>query len=142
MSIYATLWTLKFPKYGDDPFDCDWVKVIAQGVPAHIGSPTPECGYKDGDPYAVFLPPPLLTDENGDHKYLRAVVIVTEGTPKGTARSGQEYVNPLLVLTGEVYAPMTFDALQKLIYQALNDDTPAVPYKFADVNRNKTPVND
>ena len=52
MSIYATLWTLKFPKEGDACFGCDWIKVTAQAVPAHIGSPTPGCGYEDGDPYS------------------------------------------------------------------------------------------
>jgi hypothetical protein len=41
MSIYATLWTLKFPKDGDDFAGCDWIEVIAQGVPPHIGSPSP-----------------------------------------------------------------------------------------------------
>lgn len=42
MSIYATLWRLKFPSAGDDHTGCAWVEVIAQGVPSHIGSPTPE----------------------------------------------------------------------------------------------------
>jgi hypothetical protein len=46
VSIYATLWSLKFPKDGDDYFGRDWVEIIAQGVPAHIGSPTPGCGYE------------------------------------------------------------------------------------------------
>jgi hypothetical protein len=27
MSIYATLWRLKFPRYGDDHTGCDWVEV-------------------------------------------------------------------------------------------------------------------
>ena len=119
MSIYATLWTLKFPRYSDRHIDCDWVKVPAQGVPAHIGSPTPGYGYEDGDPYAEFLPPPLETDENGEHEYMRAVVIVTEDTPKGTARCPQEYVDPLLILTGEAYAKETFDVLYWRICDAL-----------------------
>ena len=108
MSIYATLWRLKFPRDGDDYLGCEWITVIAQGVPPHIGSPTPGCGYEDGDPYATFLPPPVHTDEDGESAYMRAVVFVTEGTPKGTTRSPQEYQHPLLVLTGEVYAHMTF----------------------------------
>lgn len=33
MSIYATLWTLKFPARGDDHTGCDWVKIAAQSVP-------------------------------------------------------------------------------------------------------------
>lgn len=62
MSIYATLWKLKFPKEGDEYLGCDWIEVTAQGVPPHIGTPTPGQGYEDGDPYADFLPPPVETD--------------------------------------------------------------------------------
>jgi hypothetical protein len=124
MSIYATLWRLKFPSDGDDYLGCDWVEVIAQGVPAHIGSPTPGCGYEDGDPYAEFLPPALHTDENGEHEYLRAVVFVKAGTPKGTARSGQEYSSTLLVCTGEEYAAMTFQTLYERICEALRGGRP------------------
>jgi hypothetical protein len=93
MSIYATLWKLKFPRDGDDYLGCEWITVIAQGVPPHIGSPTPGCVYEAGDPYAAFLPPPVPTDEDGDHEHMRAVVLVTEDTPKGTERSPQEYVS-------------------------------------------------
>ena len=124
MSIYATLWTLKFPAGGDYSFGCDWTEIIAQGVPPHIGSPTPGCGYESGDPFAEFLPPALATDENGDHDYMRAVVIVKAGTPKGTARSGQEYTSPLLVLTGEEYATLSFEALHERICSALRGDRP------------------
>ena len=92
MSIYATLWQLKFPKDGNDYLGGEWITVTAQGVPAHIGSPTPGCGYEDGDPYATFLPPPLRTDEDGEAKYMRAVIFVTENTTKGTTRSPQEYL--------------------------------------------------
>lgn len=124
MSIYATLWSLKFPRDGDDYFGCEWTEVIAQGVPAHIGSPTPGCGYEDGDPCAEFLPPALPTDENGEHEFMRAVVIVKEGTPKGTARSGQEYTSPLLLLTGEEYAALSFQALYERICEALRGGRP------------------
>jgi len=41
MSIYATLWTLQFPKEGNPQFECEWIKVRGQAVPAHVGSPTP-----------------------------------------------------------------------------------------------------
>jgi hypothetical protein len=54
MSIYATLWKLKFPKDGDDFIGCDWIEVTAQGVPPPIGSPSPGSGYESGDPYAAF----------------------------------------------------------------------------------------
>ena len=126
MSVYATLWKLKFPKDGDDYPGCEWVAVTAQGVPPHIGSPSPGSGYEDGDPFASFLPPPAHTDEDGDSKYMRAVVFVTERTPKGTPRSPQEYVNPLLVITGEVYSGMTFETLYERICQALRGTKPTV----------------
>lgn len=130
MSIYATLWTLKFPRDGDNYLGCEWIAVMAQGVPPHIGSPTPGCGYEDGDPYAAFLPPPVHTDANGDYPYMRAVVFVTEGTPKETARSPQEYVSPLLVLTGEAYATITFDDLYTQICKALRGDRPQVVAQY------------
>jgi hypothetical protein len=124
MSIYATLWQLKFPESGDNYPGCEWITVIAQGVPPHIGSPTPGCGYEDGDPYGAFLPPPVLTNEDGEADYMRAVVFVTEGTPKGTERSPQEYVQPLLVLTGEAYGRMTFEVLHTQLCDALRGDGP------------------
>ena len=40
MSIYTTLWQLRFPRTGDACEGCEWVDVFAQGVPAHIGTPT------------------------------------------------------------------------------------------------------
>jgi hypothetical protein len=130
MSIYATLWQLKFPKYGDDHIGSEWIDVIAQSVPPHIGSPTRGCGYENGDPYGEFLPPPVITDANGESNYRRAVVFVTTGTPKGTARSPQEYVHPLFVLTGEEYASITFDALYTRICNALRGDKPRVLAEF------------
>jgi hypothetical protein len=119
MSIYATLWTLKFPKEGDEHRGCGWIEVRAQAVPAHVGSPTPGCGYENGDPYAAFLSPAVVTDAEGNATYHRAVLIVTEYSIKGTGRSGQEYVSPLLLLTGEEYARMTFEELHERICEAL-----------------------
>jgi hypothetical protein len=124
MSIYATLWTLKFPHQGRAHLDCDWVRVRAQGVPSHIGSPTPGVGYEDGDPYSAFLPPPLETNKHGEHEFMRAVVFVTEQTSKGTERSPQEYVDPLLVRTGEAYARLTFEELHRHLCDALRDYEP------------------
>lgn len=66
MSIYATLWKLKFPKDGDDYPGCEWITVTAQGVPAHLGSPTAAGVPASRDPYAAFLPPPVLTNEAGE----------------------------------------------------------------------------
>jgi hypothetical protein len=60
------------------------------------------------------------------YEYMRAVVFVTENTPKGTERSPQEYVSPLLMLTGEAYAHMTFDTLYTQICHALRGDKPRV----------------
>ena len=78
----------------------------------------------------MFLPPPVHTDEDGESAYMRAVVFVTEHTPKGTARSPQEYVHPLLVLTGEEYAHMTFDHLYTRICNALRGDKPRVVAQY------------
>ena len=92
MSIYATLWALKFPKFGEYHYACEWTEVIAQGVPPHIGSPTPGFGYERGDPFVDFLPPAVEVSPEGEAEYMRAVVFVTEHTRKGTPRSGQEHV--------------------------------------------------
>ena len=126
MSIYATLWTLKFPRNGDDFHGCDWIEVTAQGVPPHIGSPTPGAGYESGDPFGAFLPPPVTVDADGDAPHMRAVVFVTESTQKGTERSGQEYQSPLLVLTGREYDEITFRDLHARICAALRGNRPPV----------------
>ena len=83
MSIYATLWWLKFPRCGDDYVGCEWIRVTAQGVPAHVGTPTLGFGYEDGDPYAEFLPPAVEVNAEGDSEFMRAVVF--EGTATGLA---------------------------------------------------------
>ena len=130
MSIYATLWRLKFPRYGNDHTGCEWVGVLAQGVPAHVGTPTPGFGYEAGDPYAAFLPPPVEVDAEDDGRALRAVVIVTEGTPKGTHRSGQEYRDPLLVLSGDEYGAISFGRLHERICNVLRGDRPRCVAEF------------
>jgi hypothetical protein len=126
MSIYATLWSLQFPRYGDDYIGCEWIRVTAQGVPAHIGTPTPGFGYEQGDPYGEFLPPPVEVNADGDSEIMRAVVIVTEETRKGTARSPQEYVNPLLVLSGQDYESISFIELHNKICDSLRGIGPRV----------------
>jgi hypothetical protein len=126
MSIYATLWWLKFPRYGDDYIGCEWIRVTAQGVPAHIGTPTRGLGYEDGDPYGKFLPPALEVNAQGDSEFMRAVVFVTEETQKGTTRSPQEYENPLLVLSGQEYASIPFVELHTRICDALRGKGPKV----------------
>src|SRR5206468_8344166 len=83
----ATLWRLQFPRYGDDHTACEWVEVVAQGVPGHIGTPSPGHGYESGDPFADFLPPPIVLAPDDQAERLRAVVFVRDGTPK----DGQRY---------------------------------------------------
>ena len=136
MSIYATLWSLKFPQFGDCHTTCEWIEVIAQGVPPHVGSPTPGLGYESGDPYVEFLPPAVITSENGEAEYMRAVVIITEDTTKGTARSGQEYVNPLLTLSGPEYANLPFHELYDRICDALRGNRPAVSLEVLSADGN------
>ena len=119
MSIYATHWILKFPALGDEYPGCEWIEVWGQGVPAHIGTPTPGHGYESGDPYAAFLPPAVpVVDE--DNPGLRAMVIVKADTPK----VGQEYICPLLVLTGAEYLEMPFEVLHDRICDALRGNRP------------------
>lgn len=119
MSIYATLWTLRFPAGVEAFGEGDWVEVWAQAVPAHVGSPSPGQGYEHGDPYAAFLPPAIETDAHGGAPHPRAVVFVVAGSAKGTPRSAQEYVDPLLVLTGRAYAEMSFEALHRMLLEAV-----------------------
>lgn len=126
MSIYATLWSLKFPREGGDYIGCEWVEVIAQGVPAHVGSPTRGSGYETRDPFASFLPPAIETDDKGNSPYMRAVVFVTRPSTKGTERSPQEYVNPVLVLTGQEYSRITFEELHRRLCDALRGNRPPV----------------
>lgn len=130
VSIYATLWRLKFPRYGDDHTGCEWVVVMAQGVPAHVGTPTSGFGYEAGDPYADFLPPAIDMPEADEGRAMRAVVFVVAGTPKGTARSGQEYVNPLLVLSGREYDAIAFAELHERICNALRGARPRCVGEF------------
>ena len=119
MSIYATLWAVKFPRFGEFHSGCEWVTVLAQAVPAHIGS-------EGSDAYGSFLPP--ILESIADN--VRAVVFVTIGAEKGTDRSAQEYVAPLLVLPGSGYASMPFAALHTRLCDALRGERPPL---FAEV---------
>jgi hypothetical protein len=123
MSIYATLWILKFPAHGDAYGGCEWETVLAQGVPGHIGTPSNGYGYEDGDPYRSFLPPPIaVSDDDEDRMPLRAVVIFRESTEK----VGQEYIGPLLVLSGAEYAAMPFEVLHDRVCDVLRGNHPHV----------------
>ena len=131
MSIYATQWVLKFPSLGDFYFECEWVNVLGQGVPAHIGTPTPGHGYETGDPYASFLPPAIPVVEDEDR--LRAIVVVRENEEK----IGQEYVHPLLVLSGDEYAAMPFQAVHDRIRDALRGNQPRLIAEAIDGGRRR-----
>jgi len=124
MSIYATLWHLQFPRHGDSHLGCEWVDIFAQGVPAHIGTPTPGYGYESGDPFASFLPPALRIEGAVTEDHMRAVVFVDGISTKGTVRSGQEYESPLLILTGAEYAAMPFQELHDRLCTALRGTRP------------------
>ena len=73
----------------------------------------------------------METDAEGQADYNRAVVFVTEETRKGTARHGQRYVDPLLVLTGEEYAKMPFQTLLDKLTEAVRTG-PRVVAEFLD----------
>jgi hypothetical protein len=100
------------------------VNVFAQGVPAHIGTPTPGYGYEAGDPYDAFLPPPRRIGVDGSEDGLRAVVFVAGDTKKGTSRGAQEYESPLLVLTGAEYEVIRFQDLHDQLCDALRGGRP------------------
>lgn len=68
----------------------------------------------------------MEVNPEGDSEFMRAVVIVTEETRKGTARSPQEYANPLLVLSGQEYASISFVELHTRICDALRGAGPRV----------------
>lgn len=120
MSIYATHWILKFPRHGDAHTGCEWVEVIGQGVPAHIGTPSQGYGYQSGDPYAEFLPPAVRVSDEDDGAGLRAMVVIQDGTDK----IGQEYIRPLVVLSGEEYVTIPFAKLHERICDALRGTSP------------------
>ncbi len=110
MSIYATLAEIGIKRFGDQQF----VVIFIQAVPSHIDYIGP-----DWD----FLPPPV--DPEGDTP--RAVFFVEPGDEKGTPRCGQEYVKPLLMLTGVEYEKISFTELLKKLEESLERRYGAVP---------------
>ena len=120
MSIYATQWILKFPEHGDAHSRCEWVTILGQGVPDHVGTPTFGHGYESGDLYSDFLPPAVPVGDDAEGTSLRAIVIVREQTEK----MGQQYVDPLLTLSGAEYAAMSFQQLHDRICDALRGSRP------------------
>ena len=103
MSIYATIGEIGIRRFGDQSM----IDIMIQAVPAHIEYLGPEWD---------FLPPPV--DPNGETN--RAVVFVERGTTKGTDRCGQEYLRPLLMLSGSEYQKIGFAALLNRLEEALD----------------------
>lgn len=103
MSIYATIGQLGLKRFDSD----NYVEIFIQAVPPHI---------VDVGPQWDFLPPPV--DPDG-HRY-RAVFFIERGEPKGTARSHQEYLRPLLKLTGQEYHDIRFVELEMRLEDALD----------------------
>ena len=106
MSIYATLAEIAVRQFGDD----DFTEIVIQGVPSHIDYTGP--GWD-------FLPPPIDVDPEG--MAMRAVVIVKGSTPKGTPRCAQEYVDPLIILSGREWEQIRFIDLLERIEAALDE---------------------
>jgi hypothetical protein len=103
MSIYATIGEIGIRRFGDEAM----IEIMIQAVPAHI-----DYAGSQWD----FLPAPV--DPNGQTN--RAVFFVERGTTKGTERCGQEYVKPLLMLTGSEYQKIGFSELLDRLEEALD----------------------
>lgn len=103
MSIYATLGEIGIRRFGDE----NMIEIRIQAVPPHIDYTGPAWD---------FLPPPV--DPDGQTN--RAVLFVERGTPKGTERCGQEYLRPLLTLTGHEYETIPFADLLNRLEEALD----------------------
>jgi hypothetical protein len=103
MSIYATQAHFGIKRFGDKEI----IEILIQGVPPHIDYVGPQWD---------FLPPPV--DPEGST--MRAVVFVEPGDDKGTDRCGQEYVKPLLMLTGKEYEEFRFADLIARLEEALD----------------------
>jgi hypothetical protein len=112
MSICATQWSLKFPRFGDDHTGCAWDLILAQGVPDHVGA---AAARGDADLYSEFLPAIEFAAAG-----LRAMVVIRAGAPK----AGQRYIDPLLVLSGREYEAISFKALHARVCDALRDGHP------------------
>lgn len=117
MSIYCTFWTLQFDISDGSAQTSEWVEVWAQGVLGHVGRGE---GYEDGDPYSSFLPSHGWLAPSDETFGCRAVVFVLRDEPKGTAGvAGQQYENPLLVLTGLEYRSISFEVLHAQLVDSL-----------------------
>jgi hypothetical protein len=103
MSIYATIAEIGIKRFGDKEF----VDILIQGVPAHMDHVGPQW---------EFLPPPIDPDSTS----MRAVFFIEAGDEKGTPRCAQEYVKPLLMLSGKEYEETCFSDSIARIESALD----------------------
>jgi hypothetical protein len=108
MSIYATLYDLGIRRFGDEGYR----RIFVQGVPAHINYVGPAWDW---------LPPPVNEPAGEEKLTFRAVVIVEEGTLKGTSRCAQEYQDALLILNQDEWLNAGFDGLLQQIQAALSE---------------------
>jgi hypothetical protein len=76
-----------------------------------------------------FLPAPV----DPDGSVMRAVFIVEAGDDKGTPQCRQEYVWPLLVLTGKEYDEIRFSELISRLEEALDAKYKNEPARFFSV---------
>lgn len=123
MSIYATLTEFGIKRFGDG----ELIDILVQAVPPHIDYTGPDW---------EFLPPPV--DPEGT--VMRAVVFIEAGDEKGTERCAQEYVKPLLVLTGSEYNTIRFIDLINRLENALDrkyGQRPIAIVTDAEGNKNK-----
>lgn len=126
MSIYATIGEFGILKSGPrDWQNPQFIRVWIQGVPPHIDY--------TGEAWD-WLPPPIphiSEDQDGkdyaDDAPMRAIVFVLDNTEKGTVRCGQEYVNPLLIVSGEEYSRMTFIDVMEKVYANYRQQTSSLP---------------
>ncbi len=117
MSIYATIG--EFGIYSEK--DKEIVRVTIQGVPNHIDY--------IGEAWD-WLPP---IDKS--KKYMRAVVFILDDTVKGTDRCGQEYDNPLLIMSGREYEKAKFTDLMTQLNEALNNYSSEIEENIDDMDK-------
>ena len=63
---------------------------------------------------------------------MRAVIFMTEYSVKRSDRNGQEYLSPLLVLSGQEYAQITFEDLHTRLCDALRGNRAPVVGQILD----------
>lgn len=83
------------------------MEVLIQSVPPPIDYVGPQWDF-------------LLSPVDSTGTTCRAVFFVERGTPKGTPRCGQEYLKPLLMLTGRDYETIGFADLMGRLEEALD----------------------